>query len=123
MSKNTSKDIGTEGEDAASKYLISLGYQILERNFRSSQGEIDIIAKEKEFLVFLEIKNYSFRSYGSPLGAIRYHKKQSLKHAANTYLYKNNIKNTFCRFDAIGIYKSKSGKEFVEHIKNAFVIN
>ncbi|MFA4966869.1 MAG: YraN family protein [Candidatus Margulisiibacteriota bacterium] len=118
-----SKDLGTSGEDAACQHLKNIGYKIIERNFRSQQGEIDIIAKDGEFLVFIEVKNYSFRSYGSPLGAVRKSKKQSIIHAAQTYLYKNNIKNTNCRFDVLTIYRNHSGDAHIEYIKDAFYVN
>jgi putative endonuclease len=118
-----SKDLGNSGEDAACDYLTGLGFKIMERNFRSQQGEIDIIARDKNFLVFVEVKSYSFRSYGSPLGAVRKSKRQSIIHAAQTYLYKNKIKNTNCRFDIISIYRNYSGSINIEHLKDAFYVN
>lgn len=114
---------GIRGEEVAEKYLIQQGYKIIEKNFHSQQGEIDIIARDSEFLVFVEVKNYSFRSYGSPLGAVRKSKKQSIIHAARTYLYKNNIKNTFCRFDVLTIYRKPDGSRAVDLYRNAFLIN
>ncbi len=123
MSKNPSKDIGNMGEDQAVQYLQGLGCQILARNFHSAQGELDIVAKDKDFIVFVEVKNYSYKSFGFPLGAVRQHKKQSLIHAARTYLWKNNIKNINCRFDVIAIYRSRFGTQKIEHVRNAFFIN
>ena len=114
---------GIKGEEIAEKYLSQQGYQVLERNFHSQQGEIDIIAKDKDFLVFVEVKNYSFKSLGSPVGAVRKNKKQSIIHAAQTYLYKNNIKNTYCRFDVIAIYRRMDGSRAIDLYKNAFAIN
>jgi len=114
---------GIKGEEVAEKYLVQHGYEIIEKNFHSQQGEIDIIARDSEFLVFVEVKNYSFRSYGSPLGAVRKSKKQSIIHAARTYLYKNNIKNTFCRFDVLTIYRKPDGSRAVDLYRNAFLIN
>lgn len=115
--------IGQKGEEIAEKYLLQQGYEILEKNFHSQQGEIDIVARDGEFLVFVEVKNYSFRSYGSPLGAVRKSKKQSIIHAARTYLYRNNIKNTFCRFDVLTIYRRPDGSRAIELYKNAFTVN
>ncbi|KPJ65363.1 hypothetical protein AMJ44_10405 [candidate division WOR-1 bacterium DG_54_3] len=114
---------GIKGEEIAENYLLEQGYQILEKNFHSQQGEIDIIARDKDFLVFVEVKNYSFRSYGSPVGAIRKSKKQSIVHAAETYLYKKKIRNTYCRFDVLTIYRRKDGSRAIELYKNAFTIN
>jgi len=115
----TSVDIGRTGENIAADYLESNGYKVIERNFRSQQGEVDIIARDGEFLVFIEVKNYSFRSIGTPLGAVRKSKRESIIHAARTYLYKNNIKDTNCRFDVLSIYNSSQ----FQLIKDAFHVN
>jgi putative endonuclease len=115
--------LGKEGEEIAENYLIQQGYQIIERNFHSRQGEVDIIARDRDSLVFVEVKSYSYRSYGSPVGAIRKAKKQSLIHAAQTYLYKKNIQDTYSRFDVIAIYKKDSGEQLIEHYRDAFYIN
>lgn len=118
-----SKELGSQGETYAVNYLTQQGYKILAQNFRSSQGEIDIIAQDGEFLVFVEVKNYSFRSWGRPVGAVRKSKKQSIIHAAQTYLYKRNIKDINCRFDVLSIYRRLNGERSVQLIKNAFQIN
>lgn len=114
---------GVKGEEIAERYLIQQGYEILERNFHSQQGEIDIVARDGEFLVFVEVKNYSFRSYGTPVGAVRKSKRQSIIHAAETYLYKKNIRNTYCRFDVLTIYRRSDGSRAMELYKNAFMVN
>lgn len=114
---------GIKGEEIAEKYLQEQGYQILEKNFHSQQGEVDIIAKDGEFLVFVEVKNYSFRNLGSPLGALRKSKRESIVHAAQTYLYKNSIKDTYCRFDVLTIYRRMDGSRAIELYKNAFMVN
>jgi len=119
----TSKDIGDSGEDKACEYLIQKGFKMIERNFHSQQGEIDIVARDGEFLVFVEVKNYSFRSYGSPLGAIGKNKRKSIIHAAQTYLYKNNIKDTNCRFDVVTIYHKNNGSCAIDYIKDAFYVS
>ncbi len=117
-----SYELGKQGEEIAEKYLVKQGYQILEKNYRSRQGEVDIIARDRDFLVFVEVKCYSYRSYGSPVGAVRKAKKQSLIHAAQTYLYKKNIQDTYCRFDVIAIYKKFNGEQLIEHYRDAFYI-
>ena len=121
--EKTSKDIGNIGEERACEYLAQKGFKIIERNYHSQQGEIDIVAKDGEFLVFVEVKNYSFRSYGSPLGAIGKNKRRSIIHAAQTYLYKNNIKDINCRFDVVTIYHKRSGNSVIDHIKDAFYVS
>jgi putative endonuclease len=118
-----SYDLGRQGEEAAERYLVQHGYEIVDRNYRSQQGEVDLIARDGKFLVFVEVKSYSFRSYGSPVGAIRQSKKESIIHAANTYLFKNQIKDTDCRFDVLTFYRRPDGSRAIELYKNAFLVN
>jgi len=118
-----SYELGQQGEEIAAKYLQQNGYEVVERNFHSQQGEVDIIAREGAFLVFVEVKSYSFRSLGVPIGAVRKNKKQSIIHAAQTYLYKKKIKDTYCRFDIVTIYRRTNGSTAIELYKNAFLIN
>jgi putative endonuclease len=118
-----SKEIGDEGEDFACDYLSGKGFTIIERNYRSRHGEVDLIARDGEFLVFVEVKNYSWRSYGSPLSAISRDKKRALIHAAETYLYRNRIKNTYCRFDVLAIFTHNDGTQTIDHYRDAFYVN
>ena len=115
-----SKRIGNFGEDIAANYLRDLGYRLLERNFRSNQGEVDIIAEDGDFLVFIEVKNYSFRSYGMPQASIRKSKRENIIHAARFYLHRRRITDKFCRFDVLTIYWEMEGGRKVELIKDAF---
>lgn len=117
-----SYQLGLAGEEQAANYLQKVGYKIITRNFRSQQGEIDIIAWEKDFLVFIEVKNYSYKSYGTAIGAISQSKKRSLIHAARTYLYKMKIGQAYCRFDVLAIYQQYDGPKSFELIQNAFVL-
>ncbi len=112
---------GCKGEEIAAEYLINLGFKILDRNFHSQQGEIDLIARDKNTLVFVEVKNYSFRSYGSAVGAVRKGKRESIIHAARTYLFKNNLKDVNCRFDVLTIFRKRTGSQVIELYKNAFM--
>lgn len=114
---------GKEGEATARIYLEQQGYKIVDQNYHSQQGEVDLVAYDKEFLVFIEVKSYSFRSFGSPFGAITKAKRQSIIHAAKTYLYKNNIKDVNCRFDVLSIYYDRFGEQNFDLIKDAFYGN
>lgn len=120
-----SKDIGKKGESAAAEYLAKLGWKILEQNYRTSRGEIDIIAKVEEnscspLLVFVEVKSYSCRSYYLPSFSIDKNKRQCIIKAARGYLFKKNIRDMNCRFDVITIYRDINGEKKIEHFKNAF---
>ncbi len=115
--------LGKEGEAIAIDHLIEHGYKLVDRNYHSQQGEIDIIAKDGDFLVFVEVKAYSTGSFGFPLGAVGPSKKKSMIHAARTYLMKNNIKNVNCRFDVLAIYRSWQGLSSFDLIKDAFHVS
>lgn len=118
-----SYELGRKGEEIAAEYLEKLNYRIVERNFHSQQGEIDLIARDGFFLVFVEVKNYSYHSYGSPVGAVQKSKKQSIIHAAQTYLFKKNIKDQYCRFDVIAIFQKRDGSRVIDHYKDAFYVS
>ena len=114
MEKNHRKT-GTRYERIAGEYIKSKGYEILEYNYRSRTGEIDIIARDGEYLVFCEVK-YRFDSRkGSPLEAVGVRKQKTIFRCAMCYLTERRIGDVPCRFDVIGI---EGGK--VTHIKNAF---
>ena len=118
-----SQTLGKEGEALAVQYLTGRGYNIVDRNFRSQQGEVDIIIKDGDLLVFVEVKAYSIGSFGTPLGAVGKSKRASIIHAARTYLLRNNIKNVNCRFDVLAIYRSWTGLTNFDHIKDAFNVS
>ena len=120
---NISSTLGKEGEAIAVQFFTELGYTILDRNFHSQQGEVDIVAKDGDMLVFVEVKAYSIGSFGTPLGAVGKSKKASIIHAARTYLMKKAIKNVNCRFDVLAIYRSWQGISSFEHIKDAFHVS
>lgn len=111
---------GYWGEDLASEYLKKKGYQIIERHFRFLRGEIDIIACDHDYLVFIEVKTRSSADYGLPEEAITPKKKFHLRRAAEGYLYLNNLNNIDCRFDVITIGFSPDGSPLIEHLENAF---
>ena len=114
--------IGRAGEELAEKYLIEKGYSIIKKNFRSHRGEIDLIAWEKDALAFVEVKNYSFNSYLSPLNSISHNKKTCIIHAAKTFLLKENLHNYTCRFDVLIIFSNENGGRKFLLIKNAFQV-
>lgn len=100
---NKNQKIGKFGENLAVEYLLGNNYVILDRNFRCKQGEIDIIAKDKSEVVFIEVKTRSNFSYGKPIEAIDEKKMKHIKESAIFYIYSKKMKNTFVRFDAIEI--------------------
>ena len=83
----TNLELGKKGEIEAQKYLRKLEYDILARNFKCSYGEIDIIAKEKEEIVFIEVKTRCSQKYGEPREAVNQIKKKHIKKASAYYIY------------------------------------
>lgn len=79
-------DLGVAGEDAASAYLQSIGYRIVKRNLRGPGGEIDIVARDGETIVFVEVKARTTRRFGSALGAVDARKRARLRSVAADYL-------------------------------------
>lgn len=110
------KQIGKEGEDIAEKYLLANGYKIIDRNFYARQGEIDIIAKEKNEWVFIEVKTRTNDIYGKPIDAVDSIKQKHLIKTINYYIYSNKLENERIRVDVIEVYKVKE-KYVINHIK------
>jgi putative endonuclease len=118
--KSNFKDFGKKGEEIAEQLLIEKGYTIIKRNFRFGKGEIDIIAKDGDYLVFVEVKSRKNLSFGEPEYAITQSKIKQLKKIAEAYLYINGINNQLCRFDVITIVGEKEEELKINHIENAF---
>jgi putative endonuclease len=110
---------GTIGEDAAVEYLAKKGYRILERNFRFERGEIDIIADDKNTLVFIEVKARRSLSFGEPHEAVTARKQSQIRMVAEGYLFMHEISDRACRFDIVAIQYTGS-KMSIEHFENAF---
>ena len=112
-------ELGKHGEELAFQYLTEKGYEILERNWRNIHKEIDIIAKDKEELVIVEVKTRQSDDHGEPDLAVTRQKQTRLIYAANAYIFKYNLDiNT--RFDIISIV-FKDGNPVIEHIEDAFL--
>lgn len=117
----TTKEIGDFGEDAAEKYLKDNDYEILKRNFRLKFGEIDIIAKQNDCVVFVEVKTRKSSDFGQPSEYVNLRKQKRIKKAASVYI---DIENNDIRFDVIEVFYSESGGKpvlnSINHIENAF---
>ena len=118
---DNNRRLGALWEERVADYLSLQGYVILEMNYRTRYSEIDVIAQDKEELVFIEVKYRKTKHSGDPLEAVTAGKIKRIRNAALYYLRDNgySIDRTNIRFDAIGI--SGDGNEsLVSHIKNAF---
>lgn len=119
LPKKSTREIGNEGEQLAEDYLVNLGYKILERNWRYSRSEIDLIAMDGNILVFAEVKTRSYDYFGAPEAFISDHKELLMHEAASVYMDKINHDWEF-RFDIIGILLNKNGSNSLEHFVDAF---
>lgn len=110
---------GKIGEDLAIKYLKNKGYKIIERNFQCRQGEIDIIAKDKNEIVIIEVKTRKCLDYGNPAEAVDDNKRKRIYKSAEYYLYIKKLEKFYVRIDVIEIY-IKRNKYYINHIKNIY---
>jgi putative endonuclease len=113
------QSIGKLGEDIACDFLIKKGYELLERNWRFSKAEIDIIAKDGAVLVFVEVKAKSYTYFGAPEDSISAYKENLIIDAASQYMQKINH-DWEIRFDIISIVFDKEKNHSVTHYKDAF---
>ena len=112
--------VGSRGEELAAAFLQRIGFSIVERNFRCKGGEIDIVAKDGNTLVFIEVKSRKTVSYGVPQLAVTPFKQRQISKAALTWLAINHKHDAPARFDVIAILLSSDYQYRIEHIKNAF---
>lgn len=120
----TTKEIGAKGEKIAAAYLKKHGYKIVAKNFSSRHGEIDIIAQNKDSLVFVEVKSRknseeNFKNYGLPSEAVNKTKQKHIIFTAEIFLQRHPTDKTL-RFDVIEVYLDKDIK--INHIEDAFVL-
>ena len=113
-----SHELGRIGENIIADYITKLGYKVVERNFECNQGEIDIIAKDKEELVVIEVKTRTDISYGEASEAVTDTKKRHLINSIKYYIYKQKLENQPIRIDVAEVYINK-GKVKVNYIKQA----
>lgn len=112
-------DLGKLGEELALKKIKRLGYKCIARNYRCSLGEVDLIAKDGECLVFIEIKTRKGKSLGYAKEAIDGRKRRQLSKVALAYMKSNNCCETKSRFDVVAINLSDE-EDQIEVIRNAF---
>ncbi len=121
--RKNNRQTGAVYEQAAGAYLESLGYQILEYNYRCRYGEIDIIAKDKEYLVFCEVKFRTDLSAGRPEEAVDMRKQRVISKCALHYITVHGLSYMPCRFDVAGILgngKEETAFSSIRLYKNAF---
>ncbi|MBI2299922.1 MAG: YraN family protein [Armatimonadetes bacterium] len=112
---------GRQAEDLAERELRRLGYQILARNWECPAGELDIVARDGEDLVVVEVKSRSTEDWGGPEGAISPSKRRKLSRLMLWYVTLNELGDVNCRFDVVAIVKAGEGRpERIEVYQDAF---
>ena len=116
--------LGIRGEEYARDYLIQQHYRILHTHYTNPYGEIDIIAKEKKTLCFIEVKTRSTAEYGIPAEAITPRKRKRIINGASAYLAATDVSFKECRFDVIELSYEAGDNAFTDlvHIKDAFIV-
>lgn len=116
-----SRELGTYGEEQAALYLRSKGYDILKMNFRCRTGEIDIIASDMDYLVFVEVKLRKNGNYGTAAEYVMYSKQRRILSAARYYLAGKKLEKQ-PRFDVVEVIAPQGDKEKpkINHIEDAF---
>ena len=109
--------LGRSGEQAAAEYLESHGLRILDRNWRSADGEIDIVAVERRVLVVCEVKSRTSVRYGSPLEAVSRVKRARLRRLAVQWLNAHGVRFDQVRIDVIGLMYEGTGGFTIEHVR------
>ena len=119
MTRKTSTAI--RGENIAARFLEKTGFTIQTRNYRYGHGEIDIIAADGEYTVFVEVKTRTSSSYGPPEHAVTPAKQKQLVRVARGYMFEKQRFDLPCRFDVVTVDLSR-GEPDIGHIRNAFTL-
>ncbi len=116
----TKQHTGDKGENYACDLLIEKNFKIVERNYRYGHGEIDIIAFDNDVLVFIVVKTRKNLEFGPPISAVTKGKQRQIRKIADAYLIEQNISDTDCRFDVVGVLLQGNERAIIDHIENAF---
>lgn len=119
MSKSHRK-IGDEGEDLAVSYLESKGWFILDRNYFFEKAEVDIVASDGSFIIFVEVKLRSDTFFGRPEEFVTLKKERNIKRAAEAWTYERKMETALVRFDVISIVKKSEKEPEISHFEDAF---
>lgn len=109
---------GKKSEIIASQYLKRKGYKILKMNYKNKIGEIDIIARDKNHLVFVEVKARMSKLFGDPREAVTEEKQQKIRMVAQLYLITTKQMEANCRFDVVAVLGDDDSE--IRHVENAF---
>jgi putative endonuclease len=109
--------VGVYGERVAERFLVQAGLVVLERNWRCSLGEIDIVARDGDCLVVCEVKTRSSAAFGHPLEAVSADKAARLRRLAMAWIEANGVRPREVRIDLVAVLRSKRGAAEVSHLR------
>ncbi|HRX84966.1 MAG TPA: YraN family protein [Phycisphaerae bacterium] len=112
--------LGPSGEQIGARYLRRQGYRIIKRNYRCTAGEIDIVAGDRDTLVFVEVKTRRSDEAADPEAAVNHHKRVQITRAARFFIAESRAERVPCRFDVLAIVLPADGRPEVTHFINAF---
>lgn len=119
MPKST-REIGNEGENLAAAYLESKDWLIIDRNYTFDKAEIDIVATDRNYIVFVEVKSRSNTYFGRPEEYVTPQKEQNIKKAAEAWVYERKMQTAVVRFDIISIVQEGIKAPKITHFEDAF---
>jgi putative endonuclease len=121
MMKASRRTVGQTGEALARQFLLERGYEIITTSYRCGKREMDIIARDQETLVFVEVKSNTSLAFGLPEERVHRKKQAHLVRVAQQFLAEHHWENKAARFDVIAVYLGPGLElEHINHIKNAF---
>ncbi|MCC6270810.1 MAG: YraN family protein [Microbacteriaceae bacterium] len=113
-------DLGRRGEDLAVQFLTDAGYTVIDRNWRCARGEIDLVARDGNDTVFVEVKTRSSTAFGHPFEAITAQKLARLKRLAKAWCDVHPYRRGVIRIDAIAVIAGSVGAPIIEHLRRIF---
>ena len=113
-------ELGARGEALAALHLVDSGMELVERNWRCRHGELDIIARDGEVVVFVEVKTRSGTGYGTPAESVTYPKQQRIRRLALAWLDEQGGPWVKMRFDVVAIVMTRDGDPVVSHLRGVF---
>jgi putative endonuclease len=112
--------VGRDAETAAADHLVRAGFSVLERNVRLGHGEIDLVCRDGNVVVFVEVKCRRTTWGDSPAAAVSWHKQRRLTRLAQHYLKWRRLEGMRCRFDVVSVTLGAHARADIAHVRNAF---
>ncbi|PWN07773.1 YraN family protein [Rhodohalobacter mucosus] len=117
---DTTRDIGNYGEDLAAAYLESKDWLIIDRNYAFERAEVDIVATDRNYIIFIEVKFRSDTYFGQPEEFVTPAKEANIKKAAEAWVYERKMETAVVRFDIISIVQKANEAPQITHFEDAF---